>query len=149
MPSVPPNISTLSSPATQVSSLGVTDYNTIQTAISGGHAYLVRNIYQYTSNITQLTNVITLKQYDANGVKYLYNLTPTLDPYQSSSALNTPMYGIDYTLDGQNGFYPTIEANTTVELRIKVESISVGSYLPSKDNFDSLEYFEGFSFEDA
>lgn len=148
MPSVPPNVSTLSAPATQVTSMGATNYETIQTSISGGYAFLVLGIYQYATNIAQLNEPITLKKYDANGVKNLMVLTPTIDPYQSSSALNLPTMKYGYALDGQNGFYPTIKANTTVSFRIRVETTSAMDFMPDMEqNYQTLEYFENFDFE--
>ena len=148
MPSVPPNISTLSTPATLVQAQGATNYETIQTSISGGYAFLVIGIYQFSSNLSQLNENITLKRYDANGVKNLMVLTPTIDPYQSSSALNLPTMKYDYVLDGRNGFYPTIKANTTVSFRIRVETTSAMDFMPDSDNnYQTLDFFENFDFE--
>lgn len=146
MPSVFPNISTLPAPATQVVALGATSYEAIQTSMSG-NAYGLQNIYQYSTNITQITNTITLKKYDVNGTRYLYNLTPTIDPYQDQSALNISMRNIDYAFDGNNGFFPILEANTTVQYRIEVYDLSVGDFMISKNNFEELEMFTGFDFD--
>jgi hypothetical protein len=147
MPSVLPNISTLPLPATQVTSQGATSYETIQTSISGGYAFLVLGIYQYATNNAQLNEPITLKRYDANGVKNLMVLTPTIDPYQFTSALNLPTMKYNYVLDGQNGFYPTIKANTTVSFRIRVETTSASDSFPeTPNNYQTLDFFENFDF---
>lgn len=147
MPSVPPNVSTLSTPATQVQSLGATSYETIQTSISGGYAFLVLGIYQFSPNLSQLNETITLKRYDANGVKNLMVLTPTIDPYQNTSALNLPTMKYDYVLDGQNGFYPTIKANTSVQFRIRVETTSAYDLVPdTNNNYQTLDFFDTFDF---
>lgn len=148
MPSVPPNITVLSAPATQVDSQGATNYQTIQTSISGGYSYLVIGIYQYSSNLFQLNEPITLKKYNANGDKNLMVLTPNIDPYQSSSGLNLPTMKYGYVLDGQNGFYPTIKANTTVNFRIRVESTSAMDLDPKmENNFQTFEFFDNFEFK--
>jgi hypothetical protein len=146
MPSVPPNISTLPAPATQVVGVGGVSYESIQESM-GSHAYGVRDIYQYSTSLIQIMNTITLKKYDANGTKFLYNLTPTIDPYQSTSALNISTKGIDYAFDGNNGFYPILEANTTIQYRIEVYDLSVGDLMLSKNNFEDLEMFSDFNFD--
>jgi hypothetical protein len=148
MPSVPPNILILSAPATQVDSQGATNYQTIQTSISGGYAFLVIGIYQFSTNLAQLNETITLKKYDANGAKNLMVLTPTIDPYQQASALNLPTMKYGYVLDGQNGFYPTIKANTSVSFRIRVEATSSMDLDPNmENNFQTLEFFDNFDFK--
>jgi hypothetical protein len=147
MPSVPPNIFVLPEPATQVSSEGATSYETIQASISGGYAYLVMGVYLYTTNIAQLTEPIVLEHYDANGNKNLMPLVPTVDPYQKTSALDVPMMKLGYVLDGQNGFYPTIKANTTVQFRIRVEAISTNNLNENSENsFQTIDLFKDFDF---
>jgi hypothetical protein len=148
MPSVPPNVSILPQPATIVTAQGATSYETIQTSISGGYAFLVLGIYQYTNNLLQLNNPISLKQYDANGSKNLMVLTPTIDPYQSTSALNLPTMKYNYVLDGRNGFFPTIKALTSVSFRIRVEATSAYDLAPNSDhNFQTSEFFNEFDFK--
>ena len=148
MPSVPPNISILPQPATIVTAQGATSYETIQTSISGGYAFLVLGIYQYTNNLLQLNNPISLKQYDANGSKNLMVLTPTIDPYQSTSALNLPTMKYNYVLDGRNGFFPTIKALTSVSFRIRVEATSSSDFAPQNEqNLIKTEFFNEFDFK--
>jgi len=148
MPSVPPNVSILPQPATIVTAQGATSYETIQTSISGGYAFLVLGIYQYTYNLLQLNNPISLKQYDANGSKNLMVLTPTIDPYQNTSALNFPTMKYNYVLDGRNGFFPTIKALTSVSFRIRVEATSPSDFAPqNQENLIKTEFFNEFDFE--
>ena len=148
MPSVPPNVTILPQPATIVTAQGATSYETIQTSISGGYAFLVLGIYQYTNNLLQLNNPISLKQYDANGTKNLMVLTPTIDPYQGTSALNLPTMKYNYVLDGRNGFFPTIKALTSVSFRIRVEATSSYDLVPNSDyNFQTSEFFNEFDFK--
>lgn len=145
MPSVPPNILVLTTPATQVVSQGATTYAQIQASI-GAVVYGVIDLYQWSNNNNQLTNVITLKKYDANGTKYLYNLTPTIDPYQYQSALDTQFDGLNYAFDGQNGFYPTIEANTTVVMQVGVYELSPSDLMNTRSNFEGTDFFIDFDF---
>jgi hypothetical protein len=148
MPSVPPNISILPQPATIVTAQGATSYETIQTSISGGYAFLVLGIYQYTNNLLQLNTPISLKQYDANGTKNLMVLTPTIDPYQGTSALNLPTMKYNYVLDGRNGFFPTIKALTSVSFRIRVEATSSSDFAPQNEqNLIKTEFFNEFDFK--
>jgi hypothetical protein len=146
MPTVPPNITVLSTPATQVVGLGATTYEQIQASI-GAHAYGVKNLYQFSSNLDQLTNIIVLKKYDANGTKFFYNLAPTIDPYQYSSALDTEFSHLDYAFDGNNGFYPTINANTTVNMQVSVYDLSPSDLINSRSNFEFNDFFTDFDFQ--
>lgn len=74
-------------------------------------------------------------------------LTPTIDPYQATSALNLPTMKYNYVLDGQNGFYPIIKANTSVQFRIRVESTSASDFSPQSDNsYQTLDFFNDFDF---
>jgi len=143
MPTVPPNISTLSTPAIQVSSVSGVSYYQIQQSI-GTFVYLVNNIYMYSSNINQLLQPIGLKKYNKFGDKHIRVLQPMVDPYQSSSALNQTMLGLDYMFDSNNGFYPTISANTSVNFQFSTTEISHQDYLSGKTNFQDIEFLQGY-----
>ena len=143
MPTVPPNISTLSTPAIQVSSVSGVSYYQIQQSI-GTFVYLVNNIYMYSSNINQLLQPIGLKKYNKFGDKHIRVLQPMVDPYQSSSALNQTMLGLDYMFDSNNGFYPTISANTSINFQFSTTEISHQDYLSGKTNFQDIEFLQGY-----
>jgi len=143
MPTVPPNISTLSTPAIQVSSVSGVSYYQIQQSI-GTFVYLINNIYMYSSNINQLLQPIGLKKYNKFGDKHIRVLQPMVDPYQSSSALNQTMLGLDYMFDSNNGFYPTISANTSVNFQFSTTEISHQDYLSGKTNFQDIEFLQGY-----
>lgn len=143
MPTVPPNISTLSTPAIQVSSISGVSYYQIQQSI-GTFVYLVNNVYMYSSNLNQLLQPIGLKKYNKFGDKHIRVLQPMVDPYQSSSALNQTMLGLDYMFDSNNGFYPTISANTSINFQFSTTEISHQDYLSGKTNFQDIEYLQGY-----
>jgi hypothetical protein len=143
MPVVPPNISTLSTPAIQVTSIGDVSYQTIQQSI-GTYFYKINNIYIYSSNLSQLLQPIGLKKYTKTGSKEIKILQPMIDPYQNLSALNQTMLGLDYVFDSNNGFYPTISANTSVNFQFATTEISHQDYLQGVDNFQNIEYLQDY-----
>jgi hypothetical protein len=98
----------------------------------------------YSSNINQLLQPIGLKKYNKFGDKHIRVLQPMVDPYQSSSALNQTMLGLDYMFDSNNGFYPTISANTSVNFQFSTTEISHQDYLSGKTNFQDIEFLQGY-----
>ncbi len=143
MPTVPPNITVQSVPDIQVSSVNGVSYNQINQSI-GSFAYLVNSIYIYSSNLDQLLQPIGLKKYNKFGDKHIKVLQPMIDPYQTSSSLNQTMLGQDYAFDSNNGFYPTISANTTVTYQFSTTQINAGDFLEGKTNFDDIEFLEDY-----
>jgi hypothetical protein len=143
MPVVPPNISTLSTPAIQVRSIGDVSYKTIQQSI-GTYFYKVNNIYIYASNLDQLLQPVGLKKFNKFGDKQIRILQPMIDPYQQTSSLNQTMLGLDYVFDSNNGFYPTISANTSVNFQFSTTEISHQDYLKGEDNFQNIEYLQDY-----
>lgn len=143
MPTVPPNISVLPIPAIQVSSVSGSSYYEIQQSI-GTYFYLINNIYLHSSNLNQLLQPIGLKKYNKFGDKHIRVLQPMIDPYQSQGALNQTMLGLDYVFDSNNGFYPTISANTSVNFQFSSTQISKQDYLKGVDNFQNIEYLEDY-----
>jgi len=143
MPVVPPNISILPIPAIQVMSIGDVSYQTIQQSI-GTYFYKINNIYIYASNLDQLLQPIGLKKYNKFGDKQIRILQPMIDPYQQSSALDQTMLGLDYIFDSNNGFYPTISANTSVNFQFSTTEISHQDYLQGVDNFQNIEYLQDY-----
>jgi len=143
MPVVPPNISTLSTPAIQVRSIGDVSYKTIQQSI-GTYFYKVNNIYIYASNLDQLLQPVGLKKFNKFGDKQIRILQPMIDPYQQTSSLNQNMFGLDYIFDSNNGFYPTISANTSVNFQFSTTEISHQDYLKGEDNFQNIEYLQDY-----
>jgi hypothetical protein len=143
MPVVPPNISTLSTPAIQVRSIGDVSYKTIQQSI-GTYFYKVNNIYIYASNLDQLLQPVGLKKFNKFGDKQIRILQPMIDPYQQTSSLNQNMFGLDYVFDSNNGFYPTISANTSVNFQFSTTEISHQDYLKGEDNFQNIEYLQDY-----
>lgn len=140
---VPPNISILSPAAIQVSSISGVSYNQIQQSI-GTYFYEIKNIYIYSSNINQLLQPIGLKKFTKSGSKEIKVLQPMIDPYQQTSALNQTMLGLDYVFDSNNGFYPTISANTSVNFQFSTTEISHQDYLKDVDNFQNIEYLTDY-----
>lgn len=140
---VPPNISILSPAAIQVSSISGVSYNQIQQSI-GTYFYEIKNIYIYSSNLNQLLQPIGLKKFTKSGDKQIKILQPMIDPYQKTSALDQTMLGLDYVFDSNNGFYPTISANTSVNFQFSTTEISHQDYLKGVDNFQNIEYLEDY-----
>jgi hypothetical protein len=98
----------------------------------------------YSSNINQLLQPIGLKKYNKFGDKHIRVLQPMVDPYQQISALNQTMLGLDYSFDSNNGFYPTISANTSINFQFSSTQISKQDYLQGADNFQNIEYLEDY-----
>jgi len=143
MPVVPPNI-TITNPASiQVSSVSGVSYEQIQQSI-GTYFYEIKNIYIYSSNLDQLLQPVGLKKYNKFGDKQIRILQPMIDPYQQSSALDQTMLGLDYIFDSNNGFYPTISANTSVNFQFSTTEISHQDYLQGVDNFQNIEYLQDY-----
>jgi len=143
MPSVPPNISVGSTPFIAVDSISGVSYNQINQSI-GAFNYLVKNIYIYSSNINQLLQPIGLKKYNKFGDKHIRVLQPMIDPYQNLSAINQTTIGLDYAFDSNNGFYPTISANTTATYQIDTTQLSGDDLLNGRSNFDEIEFLTDY-----
>lgn len=143
MPVVPPNI-TITNPASiQVSTIGDVTYKEIQQSI-GTYFYKINNIYIYASNLDQLLQPIGLKKYTKTGSKEIKILQPMIDPYQQTSSLNQTMFGLDYIFDSNNGFYPTISANTFVNFQFSTTEVSHQDYLKGEDNFQNIEFLQDY-----
>jgi hypothetical protein len=143
MPSVAPNITVGSTPTISVDSISGVSYNQINQSI-GSFNYLVKNIYIYSSNISQLLQPIGLKKYNKFGDKHIMVLQPMIDPYQDLSALNQTTRGLDYAFDSNNGFYPTISANTTATFQIDTTQLSDDELLGGRSNFDEIEFLTDY-----
>jgi len=143
MPSVPPNISVGSTPTIAVDSINGVSYNQINQSI-GSFFYLVKNIYIYSSNINQLLQPIGLKKYNKFGDKHIRVLQPMIDPYQNLSAINQTTIGLDYAFDSNNGFYPTLSANTTTTFQIDTTQLSAEDYLSGQNNFEDIEFLTDY-----
>lgn len=142
MPSVPPNITVNSTPDIEVDSISGVSYAQINQSI-GSYFYLVKNIYIYSSNINQLLQPIGLKKYNKFGDKHITVLQPMIDPYQSVGALNQNTIGLDYAFDSNNGFYPTISANTTATFHFDTTQMSATELLEGS-NFDDIEFLTDY-----
>jgi hypothetical protein len=143
MPSVAPNITVGTTPTIAVDSISGVSYNQINQSI-GSYFYLVKNIYIYSSNINQLLQPIGLKKYNKFGNKHIRVLQPMIDPYQDLSAINQTTIGLDYAFDSNNGFYPTLSANTTTTFQIDTTQMSADDYLSGKSNFDDIEFLTDY-----
>ena len=146
MPNVPPSISVGTTPTIEVTSVSGIDYNTINQSI-GSFTYLLDNVYIYSSNLLQLNYPIGLKKYNKFGDKHIKVLQPIIDPYQNASALNQTMVGLDYAFDSNNGFYPTIAANTTVTYQIDYTELSATDFLKGRTNFEDIEFLQDYKLD--
>lgn len=141
---VPPIVTPLAAPAVSVTSVSDVSYDTIQASIGAGYSFRVENIYQYTNSISQLLEPVGIKKFNKFGDKEVRNLQMMVDPYQRTSALNQTMLGMDYTFDGNNGFYPMLEANATIKYRIDVTELGNGDLLSGNSNFEDIEFLDDY-----
>lgn len=143
-----PIVQTLIEPAISVTSTTDLNYETLNASIGGGYAFGVKNIYQFSTNINQLIQPLQLKKYNKFGDIHIYYLHFTVDPFQFSAALSTPMKELNYDLDGNNAFEPFLLPNVSLDFRIDITEMNPSNYLTKgENNFGDLEFFADYMVE--
>jgi hypothetical protein len=144
MPSIAPIITINSSPVVEVRGASGISYDEINASIGLNYDYLLYNIYQSTSSISQLLQPVRLRKFNKFGDKNEVNLQMMVDPYQDQASLNQSMFGYDYAFDSNNAFFANIEANTSVGYRIEVEEQTAQSMFNGNTTINDIEFFKDY-----
>ena len=141
---ISPIVTTASSPIVSVTGASGTSYDEIQASIGTSFNYLVKNIYQKATSISQLMQPVLIRKFNKFGDKHQMNLQMMVDPYQQQASLNQSMMGYDYAFDSNNAFFAFIEGNTTVNYRIDVKEFGQNDFLSGPNNFDDIEFLQDY-----
>jgi hypothetical protein len=141
---ISPIVTTQSTPIVSVTGASGTSYDEIQASIGTSFNYLVKNIYQYSSSLTQLLQPVKLRKFNKFGNRHERILQMTIDPYQEQSSLNQSLLGYDYIFDSNNGFFPIIQANTSVNYRIDVQEFGQNDFMMGQTNFEDIELLQDY-----
>lgn len=141
---IAPIVTINSSPLVEVTGVSGVSYDQINTSIGLNYDYLLFNIYQSTSNISQLLQPVRLRKFNKFGDKNEINLQMMVDPYQNQASLNQSMFGYDYAFDSNNAFFANIEANTTVSYRIEVEEQTAQSLFNGNTTINEIDFFKDY-----
>lgn len=131
-------------PIVSVTGASGTPYNEIQASIGTSFNYLVKNIYQKATNLSQLLQPLILRKFNQRGEKEQMNLQMMVDPYQDQASLNQSAIGYDYAFDSNNAMFVFVEANTTINFRIDVEELGQNDLMEGKSNFDDIEFLQDY-----
>jgi hypothetical protein len=141
---IAPIINVATSPIVSVTGASGVSYDSINNSIGMSMFYKVNSIYQYTNNLQQLLSPVVLKKFDKVGNRQNTTLQMTIDPYQQQASLTQEMLGYNYAFDSNNGFFPFILANTTVNYQIKVTELTASQFLSGASNFDNIEFLQDY-----
>lgn len=86
----------------------------------GTQVYKVDNIYMYSENVNQLTNVLQYQRFDVSGDQDKVSIVPTVDPYAANRIavdLKIDRYPIDFILNGNSSFSLVILPETTLQIK--------------------------------
>ena len=131
-------------PIVSVTGASGTPYNEIQASIGTSFNYLVKNIYQKATNLSQLLQPMILRKYNKRGEKHQMNLQMMVDPYQDQASLNQSAIGYDYILDSNNAMFVFVEGNSTINFRIDVDEFGDTDLMEGKSNFDDMEFLQDY-----
>lgn len=142
--SISPIVTIASSPIVSVTGASGTSYKEIQASIGTSFNYLVKNIYQNATSISQLLQPVVLRKFNKRGTKHQVSLQMTIDPYQEQASLNQSMIGYDYIFDSNNAFFAFIQGNTSVNYRIDVETFGQNDLMAGQTNFEDIEFLQDY-----
>jgi hypothetical protein len=126
-------------PAISASMTGTTTYAQFKNSL-GQFVYDVNNLYTFSSNQTQISNVYNYSKYDTNGDQDIQSVVPTIDPYQTVSSLFINTKGKSLVIDGRDYLRFNMQPNTSLSMKFYAERISNQEGLSGKNNFKELEY---------
>lgn len=135
--------------------VGGVSYTELKNSL-GQQIYDVGCLYLYTTNDTQLSNVINYNIYDVNGNVDVTNIVTTIDPYQYVGSLlvnlkdktNTPII-----LNGNSSVSTTILPNSNLQIKFLADRITnklgqLNSNFTQMDALTGTNFFQG-TYSDA
>lgn len=105
----------------------------------GAYVYWFDIVYLWTTNASQINEVVLYNYTDVNGNAKSLSVTPTKDPYQYSPALYINVKNFDIVVDGNSTFSFNLLPNTTLKFKLYGDGMSVNQLHGDKEsNFDQL-----------
>lgn len=146
MPVFSVTITSNTTPAISVGMTGTTTYAQFKNSL-GQFVYDVDNLYTFSSNQAQISNVYNYSKYDTNGNQDVQSVVPVIDPYQDQPSLFIKTKGKSLVIDGRDYLRFDMQPNTSLSMKFYAEKIAVEDGLASADNFKELEYIsDNFDF---
>lgn len=128
---------TITSPVSITLANGVT-YQQFLNSL-GAYVYWFDVVYLWTTNPSQINEVVLYNYTDVNGNAKSLSVTPTKDPYQFSPALYINVKNFDIVVDGNSTFSFNLLPNTTLKFKLYGDGMSVNQLHGDKrSNFDEL-----------
>jgi hypothetical protein len=118
---------------------GTTTYAQFKNSL-GQFVYDVDNLYTFSSNQAQISNVYNYSKYDTNGNQDVQSVVPTIDPFQRQSSLFINTKGKSLVIDGRDYLRFNMQPNTSLSMKFYAEKIANQDELIGASNFDELEY---------
>jgi hypothetical protein len=126
-------------PAISASMTGTTTYAQFKNSL-GQFIYDVNNLYTFSLNKTQISNVYNYSKYDTNGNQDVQSVVPLIDPFQKQPSLFLKTKGKSLVIDGRDYLRFNMQPNTSLSMKFYAEKISNQDNLSGADNFKELEY---------
>jgi hypothetical protein len=139
MPVFSVTITSNTTPAISVTMTGTTTYAQFKNSL-GQFVYDVDNLYTFSSNQAQISNVYNYSKYDTNGNQDVQSVVPTIDPFQRQSSLFINTKGKSLVIDGRDYLRFNMQPNTSLSMKFYAEKIANQDELIGASNFDELEY---------
>jgi hypothetical protein len=148
MPAFSVTVTSNTTPAISASMTGTTTYAQFKNSL-GQFVYDVDNLYTFSSNQAQISNVYNYSKYDTNGDQNIQSVVPTIDPYQTVSSLFINTKGKYLVIDGRDYLRFSMQPNTSLSMKFYAQRISNQEGLGGNNNFKELEYqSDNFDFFD-
>jgi hypothetical protein len=139
MPVFSVTITSNTTPAISVGMTGTTTYAQFKNSL-GQFVYDVDNLYTFSSNQVQISNVYNYNKYDTNGNQDVQSVVPVIDPYQQQPSLFLKTKGKSLVIDGRDYLRFSMQPNTSLQIKFYANKIANQDGLTGASNFEELEY---------
>ena len=144
MPSFAVTVTTNTTPAIIITMSGNTTYGQFKNSL-GQFVYDINEVYLFSVNQSQISNVFKYSKYDSSGNQNLLSVIPVIDPFQYQPSLYVDTSEKDIVIDGRDFVRFSMLPNTSLAMKLFAERITNQDELNLFDlnNFKSLEEASG------
>lgn len=110
-----PTITTYADPLITGDSLNDTSYDEIVESLAA-NVYVCDSVDIQASSVSQLNELIYVNEYDSNGERKTYAITPDTDPYQFQKSIKLKFENEGVIFNGRTSFGVDLLANSSTQL---------------------------------
>lgn len=127
-------------PAISITLSGNTTYSQLKNSL-GNFVYNVNQIYAYSTNIRQISNLFRYSKYDSSGNQTLQSVITAISPYQYQPSIYVDTSNKNLIIDGRDYVRFSMLPNCSLTFKLYADRVSNQDSLNETDinNFKQLE----------